>query len=189
MGRARIRPQAQIDTEDIAVRRALLDDAGDLLRQLDEEARGLADAGGLGHLRIEEDDDIDVGGVVQLAGAMLAERQHDKPGALAGLIGVGKLDPAETGGLMQSVLAGKLHRHVGGGAERGGDRLDRPDAADIGERQQERHRLAKAAQLTHQVGGRGFRRGEGSDPGQQRVAALARIGRQRGEEPPPDRAA
>ena len=183
MGRAGIGPQAQVDTEDIAVRRALLDDAGDLLRELDEEAGGFADAGGLGHLRIEEDDDVDIGGVVQLAGAMLAERQYDEARALAGIARIGKLDPAEAGGLMQRMLAGELHRDVGSGAEGRSYRLDRPDAADIGERDQERHRLAEAPQFAHQVGGRRFRRSEGSDAGQQRIAALARVGGQGGEQP------
>ena len=72
MGRGRVGPQAQVDAEDVAVRRALLDDAGDLLRQPDEEARRLPDAGRLRRLGIEEDHDVDIGGVVQLAGAVLA---------------------------------------------------------------------------------------------------------------------
>jgi hypothetical protein len=84
---------------------------------------------------------------------------------------------------MQSVLAGKLHRHVGSGAESRSHRLDRPDATDIGERDQERHRLTEAPQFAHQVGGRRLWRGEAGDAGKQRIAALAGIAGQRGEQP------
>ncbi len=145
MGRGGVGPQAQIDAEDIAVGRALLDDAGDLLGELDVEARGFGYAGGFGRLGIEEDDDVDVGGVVQLARTMLAQRQHDEARALAGLLRIRQRDPSKVGGLAQDVMGSEQDRRIRGGGERTCHRLDVPDPADIGERDQQRHRLAEAA--------------------------------------------
>ena len=80
LGGAGIGPQAQIDAEDIAI-------GGDLGQQLDQPAhdidRRAARIAALGEgkfLGVVEHHQIDIAGIVQLIGAVLAHRQHGQAG-------------------------------------------------------------------------------------------------------------
>ena len=80
---AGIGAQAQIGAEHVAVAGALGEQADEIAREAHEEGLHLeagaqADAG-----EIVEDDEVDVGGVVELEGAVLAHGQHDVAGGLA----------------------------------------------------------------------------------------------------------
>ena len=75
--RARIGTQPQIGAKHIAVDRALAHDLHDALRQSDEKIDVLRRIGEARARAIEEDDEIDVGGVVQLEGAALAHAEKN----------------------------------------------------------------------------------------------------------------
>ena len=86
------------------------------------------------------------------------------------------------------MVGGELRRHVRSRRQCRRHGFDIPDSADIGERDQQRHGTAEAAQLTHQVGGLAIAGAESGDGGQQRIAPHFRRLRQaceqsRGVEP------
>ena len=76
-GRGRIGTQAQIGAEDVAVGGALLQQLHQPLRQPHEHRPRLDVGRQRRRVRVVEDDEIDVAGIVELAAAHLAERQHD----------------------------------------------------------------------------------------------------------------
>ncbi len=136
--RAGIGPQAVIDPVDIAVAGALLQQLCRPLGEAGEERRrlqALLEGGGLG---IEEDDQVDVARIVQLAPAELAEAQHHETGAGLRILTVGREEAAGGGGLEQHRVEGRADGGVREVGERRRHPLQRPDAADIGERHEKR---------------------------------------------------
>ena len=104
----RVRAQPQVDPEDVAVGRALLHQLGQPVRQADGEGLGL-DPIGQGHeLRLKEDRDVDVAGIVELEGAVLAhgDAEESRRGTVGGVRG--GPEPA------------RRHLCAGGGGEGGG---------------------------------------------------------------------
>ena len=94
-GGARIGAQAQIGAEDVAVGRALLQQLHEVARQAHEERRRLLDAGRKRDaLGIVEDDEVDVAGIVELAGAELAHAEHDVAGGRDATVALGRPLPA-----------------------------------------------------------------------------------------------
>ena len=82
LGGARIGPQAQIDAEDVAVLGHVLKQRDEPLGEADEEGRGLDAVRSERRIGIEQDDEIDVARIVELAGAELAHGEHGVAGAL-----------------------------------------------------------------------------------------------------------
>ena len=79
----RIRTQAQIRAEDIALCRAIIEDAHHLARGLDKAGAGLHCVGGIWIAGlVEQADQVDVAGIIQFMGAHLShgENHHARPG-------------------------------------------------------------------------------------------------------------
>ena len=136
--RGRIGAQAQVGAEDVAIAGARLQQLHQPLRQPHEQRPRLDARGKRRRFRVVEDDEIDVAGIVELERAHLAERQHDVAAVdfRGGRIGRGKLAGAR--GFLEQEAHGGADGGVGEIGERARTAHDRPDAADIGERDQER---------------------------------------------------
>jgi hypothetical protein len=78
------RAQAQIGAKDVAMLGPILHQGDEGADHLGIELGGFARVGKHRLLRIEEGDDIDIGGVVQLAAAMLTEREDGEAGGCGG---------------------------------------------------------------------------------------------------------
>ena len=94
---AGVGPQPQVRAEHVAVAGALVQQAHEIAGDAHEEGLHLeagaqADAG-----EVVEDDEVDVGGVVELEGAVLAHAEHDVAVGLVGqpLAGLGGLAEEE----------------------------------------------------------------------------------------------
>ena len=153
LGRGRIGAQPQIDAEHIAVGGALLQKLHQAARDAHMERRGLVLVGERGRIRIVEDDEIDIAGVVELERAHLAHRQHDVAATLLGRLPVGGLEPAARHRLAEQEPHRRDDRRVRHFGQRTGRLHHRPDAADVGERDQQRGFSLHPAQEPH---GRGF---------------------------------
>lgn len=87
---------------------------------------------------IEEDDEVDIGGIIELAPAVLAEREDHRAGAAAGIVGIGQRQLARLRRLDEEDVRAARDRGVREIGERGDDLVHAPGAADIGERDEER---------------------------------------------------
>ncbi|MND62831.1 hypothetical protein D3C80_541260 [compost metagenome] len=135
--RAGVRPQPQVGSENVAIGRAVLQDTDQPAHHPAIDLRRIERIGKNAHLRIEENDDIDVGGIVEFSPAELAHAEHDEARATARLRGIDKLQLA--------AFMGREEKMV----DRGGDGglrkfaqpacrlLRREDAGKIGQRQDE----------------------------------------------------
>ncbi len=133
-GRGRgIGAQAQVQAEHIAVGRAALQDVRQPLGDLGHEGLWL-DAGRQGQgVRLVEDRDVDIAGIVQLERAVLAHGDAEvaRQRALVALAQPG--DPPRRQGLARGQFDGGLDRHVGEAGEGAGDRVQVPGAAEVGQ--------------------------------------------------------
>ena len=112
-------------------------------------------------LVVEQHDQVDVAGIVELAGAELAHAKHDPAGTPVGFGGIGWFDLAGFGGLAQNKANGRAHRRVGETGQRRRHPHHVPDAAEVGERREQRRLAAAAAERGHQFGLAGLRPGPG----------------------------
>ena len=150
--RGRIGPQAKVDPEHVAVARSLLQQARERLGHAHEQLRRLRSFRNRGRRGVVEHDKIDVARIIELARAVLAERQHDHAGAR---LRIGRLR-VERQSVRKRVLAQKEgERGADGGVGEAGQRLGRRDevpyAADIGKRDQKRRFTLGPAQRAHQL--------------------------------------
>ena len=79
-----MRPQAQVGAEDVAVLGPGLEQVDEAARQPDAERHRALAAAVAQPVVVEEDDQVDVAGEVQLAGAELAHAEHEHAAASAG---------------------------------------------------------------------------------------------------------
>ena len=100
-GRAGIGPQAQVGAEDIAVLRAVLENAQQPARQAHEQVGGLHRVDDGRRFGIEEHDQIDVGRKVELARAELAHAKDHPAGTDAGVVRI-RRDGACPGGVRRA---------------------------------------------------------------------------------------
>ena len=159
LGRGRIGAQPQIDAEHVAVGRALLQKLHQVARQPHVKADRLEVRRQLGDVRIEENHQIDIAGKIQLVGAHLAHGEHDVAGVLPGMALVAGHELAAAHGVAKQMIDRGAERHVGHVGERARHPRHRPDAADIGQRDQQRRLRLHAAQHAHQHGLGARRRG------------------------------
>ena len=131
-GGAGVRAQPQIDAENIAIRVAMREQSHQVARKT--RHHGLRFGGIDGSLGIEEQDEVDIGRVIQFPGAELAQSQGDKAEIALGFVGMRERDLA---GLVQAEQQ-MADRDSAGGfgqfGQGGGDLRQRPGAAEIGER-------------------------------------------------------
>ena len=149
--RTGIRAQAQIDAQHIAVAGALLQNARQGLGDAHEERRRLDAFDQRRAIGIVEDDEIDITRIIQLARAVLAERENDKTTPLFGVVEIGEPQLAAVMGLAEQITQSAGHESVGGVGQRARDLDHIPDAADVGERNQQMRLLLGATQRMHQV--------------------------------------
>ena len=137
LGGRRVGPQAQIDTEHVAV-------GGPLLQELHEAAgqpqieRRRFDVGHEGRrFRIEQDDEIDIARIVQLERAHLAHGEHDQAAARFRMRGIAGSELAALDRAVEQEAHRGRERRIGERGERSRHPHHRPDPADVGERDQE----------------------------------------------------
>ncbi len=180
--RTGIRPQPEIGPEHVTVRRPLLHDTNEPLDDLHEKLHRLDIVGQRRRIPVEQDDQVDVGGVVQFPRAMFAHGQDEQTGAHLRLGGI-DLDLSARGLRPQQKFQRGRDRRVGEIGQRAGDVRHGPDLAEIGEAGQQRHFLLRLAQAPHHFGFvgnqiRGIARG-----GQHPVARARRIVSQKTPKP------
>ena len=95
LGGARIGPQAQIDAIGVTILGHVLQQCDQPLGEPHEEGRWLDGRRKLGGFGIEEDDEVDVARIIELARAMLAHGENDIAAVVAGAIRIGKRHAAE----------------------------------------------------------------------------------------------
>ncbi len=150
--RGRIGPQPQIDPEHVAVGGALLQQPRHALGDAHKERLRLDVARQVRGLAIEEHDEVDVAGIVQLARAHLAHRQHEQAATLLGVLGVFGREPAADGLLAQQIAQRCLHRGKRDVGQRRRHLHHRPDPADVAERGHQRGFRLHPAQQPHHIG-------------------------------------
>ena len=109
LGRCGIGSQPKIDAEHVAIAGALLQQPRQRLRDAHEKRLRLDILGKRGRGGIVEHDQVDIAGVVQLARAHLAHREHDQTRAMLGMIRIGRAQPAPRHLLPQQEAQGRLH--------------------------------------------------------------------------------
>jgi hypothetical protein len=159
--RGRIGAQPQVGAEDIAVVGALLKHAQQVARQTDEEILQGAAAAVIDLVPVVEHDEIDVAGVVQLAGAELAHGQNDEAGIARGVRRSRQVQIAGLGRPSQQMGHGGADAGIGKRAEGARDPLERPLARNVGQRDDQGGAAAGDAEGLHQplavgVAGPGF---------------------------------
>ena len=147
----RMRPQPQVDPEHVALLGAVLEQVDQRAGQAHGE-RHRAVAAPVGQpVACEQDDQVEIAGIVQLERAELAHAEH---GDARGCLRVGRvaeLELAALGGFQQGLAQGPTDRQIGKAAERPGDLLERPAIEDVGERHRERHLALVSAQRRHEA--------------------------------------
>ena len=151
---AGIGAQPQIRAEHVAVAGALVEQAHEIAGDAHEEALHLGAGAQADAREIVEDDEVDVGGVVELEGAVLAHAEHDVAvWAIA-------LPLARLGGLAEEEAHGRRYGGVGGLGQAMRDLHHRPDGGEIAERGQEGDVGLEQPQRAHGVS-HGVGRGHG----------------------------
>jgi hypothetical protein len=145
--------------------------------------RKLRSRRGRGGGDVVKHDEVDVARIVELVAAHLAERQHEIAAPLLGPLRVGGIERAGAGGLAQEMPHRQADGRVGKPRQRGGDTHDRPHAAGIGDRDQERGFRLEAAQQLHDAALVAGRCGRCGGAGQDILEASVGIGLQQRQEP------
>ena len=146
-GRGGIRAQAQICAENIAIGRALLEQIDQALGQPHHLALEPVGTHNRDFLRVEENDQIDIAGIVQFMGAKLPHTDHEQAARAVGCVLLrieGEYAAARC--LPDQGVERGSDGPIGKVAERPGDGGQRPGAGQIGQRDAERHLAARRAQ-------------------------------------------
>ena len=134
----RIGPQPQVGPADVALGRALLQQLNQVAGQPDHGFRRAAFAAAVDPLGIVEDDQIDVGGVVELSGSQFPHTQDQIAAGLGRLCRVGQRQLLALMETSQQQAESGVDRRGGEVGERAGDPLERPEAGDVGQRDRQR---------------------------------------------------
>ena len=133
--------QPQVGAEDIAVGSQVRQQRHRPAHRLDHLGAHLGQVGAVIAAVVEQADQVDVRGIVQLGRAHLAHGQREQAAGL-GQIGLGRAGDAAAG---QFRHQRRLHRHVAGGVgqpgQPAGHPVKPPDPAQIGQRHQQRDPL------------------------------------------------
>ena len=132
--RGRVGAQPQVGAEDVAVGVARLHQGDQVARQPGREG---ADAIGGSSARVDrrgpviDQDEVDIGRVVQFGGTQLAHREGDETAVEVGTVGVLQADVAAVVGGAQQVADGQPQGRLGQIGQGAGDSFQWPDSADI----------------------------------------------------------
>ena len=168
-GGAGVGPQPQIGAKHVAVGGALVEQPHEIAGEAHEEGLRLEAIAQADAREIVEDDEVDVGGIVELAGAVLAHGEHDVAIRIAA-------EPIALGGrLAEQKPHGRRNGRVGRLRQAARDVHHRPDAGEIAQRGQESDVGLEPAQHAHRRGhGLGRCHGFGHLPAAGRKALLRR---------------
>ena len=161
----RMRAQPEIGAEDVAVRGAVLEQVDQRAGQAHRAGHRRLAAAVAEALGVEQDDEVDVARIVELAAAELAHAEHDQARFGGRPVGSAAVDLAARRRVAQGQLERPLDREIGEPAERRGHALERPEAGEVGQRHQERDPPLALAQARHQP--RAPVAGGGADLGEQ----------------------
>ncbi len=149
----RIGAQPQVGAEDVALGGEVGQKGGHPARHADEGGAGLLLLPRIARL-VEEADEVDVGGIVELSRPHLAHGERDHAARRLGILGRGAGQLAAPDLVGHEPLQRKVGRPVGEPRQCGGHRLERPDAAQIGQSGQKRRAPLGDAQPVAQRGER-----------------------------------
>ena len=141
-GRARIGAQPEIGAEHVIVADTVLQQRRQPLHDARIDLGGVFGVGQHAGVAVEEGDDIDVGGIIELAPAMLAEREDGEAAGGGG----GRDQVALVDGALQQHGEAGVERRVGEVGQRRGRLRRRPEAAGLRRRREERDAALGAAQ-------------------------------------------
>ncbi len=150
LGRARVGPQAQIDAEDIAVGRPLGERAHEPARQTHGRLLRLLPHALREACIVEEDDEIDVARIVELACAELAHGEHEEAAVALGRFGMFRREIARLSFRPQERAHRTRDTGLGEFRERGRHVGQRPGAPHIGKRHEHGRLVARLAHHAHQ---------------------------------------
>ena len=150
--RSGIGAQAIIDAMDVTLGGALLQQLGDPLREFGEERRRSQAFLQPRDIGIEEHDEVDIAGIIELAGPELAEAEDDEAGFELRARDVMGVKPPGLGRLQQKSFGRCMNGGIGEIGERLGHRRQGPEAADIGEG----HEKGMIATVASKLGGDGI---------------------------------
>ena len=136
-GGRRVRPQPQIRAEDIAVRVTRLHKGANIPREPGEHRPELLRVTGV-TLRVVDQDEVDIAGIVQLARAQLAHAEHHQAALGEHAATPRQRERAAAGRRAQTEGDACIQCRLGQGGQRGRDLAQRPHAADIGHRRTQR---------------------------------------------------
>ena len=145
LGGARIGPQAQIDAEDIAVLGHILHQAHEAPGGAHEERRRLFAWRQRRAFGIVKHDEIDIAGIVELSGALLAHGEHDIAGMTGGVSFVER-NPADAPCFAKQPFESAGDRGIGKARQRAADRHEVPGSGDVGKSDGKRSLVAGLAQ-------------------------------------------
>ena len=152
VGGAWIGAEAEVGAEDVAVLGMLVEDLDQFLGQPDEKHRRFLALGEFRHLGIEEDDEVDIARIVELARTELAHAEDDPAGVPGRVLGVRQRDLSRALGLGEHETRRRAGRCIGEGGQRRGHFHHVPHPAEIGERRQQGQLLPAAPEAPHQLG-------------------------------------
>ena len=95
--------------------------------------------------RVVEQHEVHIGRIIQFTGAELAHAQHREPAAARRIGWIGQAELARVVRGTQQMRHGERQRGLRQVAQRRGDALERPDAADVGDGGGQRHDTLGAA--------------------------------------------
>ena len=151
--RGGIGPQPQIGAEDIAVAGALRRGcAPDRCASRTKNCCRAASPGIAQLRRVEEHDEVDIAGIVELARAELAHAEHDEAAVALRLVRMGEFDFPGGGGCCEKMPHRAAERRLGDGAQGARDTFQRPQPGDVGDGDQQRRPPLSDAQVAHQAG-------------------------------------
>ncbi len=134
--RGRIRPQPQVDAKHVAVAGALRQQPRQPLRHAHKERLRLDIGCQRRRVEIEKHDQVDVAGIIQLAGAHLAHGEHGQTAVVLGGIETRRQQPASRGFLPQHMAQRRLNRGDRQIGQRSRHPHHRPDPANVAQRDQ-----------------------------------------------------
>ena len=129
---------------------AVRQDADQPPRQPREQVGGVERVLDRLRFRLEEQDQVDVGGEIQLSGAELAHAEHDEAGAVAGPVAVGQRELALVVRLAQQEVDRRTHGRVGQRAQEAHARRGIGRPREVGERDQHMRFRLQEAKVGHQ---------------------------------------
>ena len=150
-GRAGVGAEAEVGAEHVTVRRPLVHDRDQVAGEPGEDLLQPVAAGVFGDLLVEEDDDVHVARIVELAGAELSHAEDDEAGAPLGRLRVRQGELAPVVKSAQQVGADGAQRGRGDVREGAGHPLQRPHRGDVGHADGEARAALRDAKASHHL--------------------------------------